>query len=174
MHRSVLEFAHAVLSPAEVEDKLVLEVGARNINGTLRDVIQPLKPRLYIGIDIQDGPGVDLVLDVLDAPRVLRPGGFDVVLCAGTLGYIDDWGGALKAMMTLLRRGGVLLLTARGPDFARHTLPASWRFSEAGLRQIFEEQDIVTIADDPMHPGLLVKVVKCNSKLNLGPDVVRM
>lgn len=174
MHRSVLEFAHAVLSPAEVEGKLVLDVGARNVNGTLRDVVMPHKPRMYIGIDIEDGPGVDLVLDVLDAPDVLRPGGFDVVLCAGTLGYIDDWGGALKAMVTLLRRRGVLLLTVRGLYSEQRDLPASWRFTEADLRQIFEQQDIIEIVDDPMQPALLCKIIKRNGKLNLGPDVVRM
>ena len=56
----------------------VLEIGSLNINGTVRDYIQPFAEK-YIGIDMQEGPGVDIVHD---AAKFTKPNFFDVVVCA--------------------------------------------------------------------------------------------
>jgi len=50
-----------VLQPADVHDRKVLEVGAMNVNGSLRSVAEPMGPALYVGVDLghntQDGSG---------------------------------------------------------------------------------------------------------------------
>jgi len=56
--------------PDAFEAVSVLEVGSLNINGTVRDFFDDDD---YTGVDLVEGPGVDLV-------------------CAGqSLGYVDDW-----------------------------------------------------------------------------------
>lgn len=57
---------------------------------------------------------VRLVLGAVDdAPRLLPPASFDVVICHGVLMYLDDPAPAVAALAGMLRPGAVLSLLAR-------------------------------------------------------------
>ena len=63
MHVSVMEFFIENIDCAEFEGKRVLEIGSRYVNGSVRPLIERFcKPREYIGIDIEPGRYVDIVL----------------------------------------------------------------------------------------------------------------
>ena len=49
------------LKGEEIENKLILEVGSYNVNGSLRLLIESYCPLEYIGVDIEKGPGVDIL-----------------------------------------------------------------------------------------------------------------
>lgn len=93
----------------------VLEVGSRNINGGVRDLFPSDG---YLGIDLVEGPGVDEVGDVADYVTDLE---FATVVCCEVLEHYDDPTGLIAACHGLLEPGGVLLLTAAGPNRAPHS-----------------------------------------------------
>lgn len=46
----------------------VLEIGSRDVNGSIRSIFMDHGTEYYVGVDIEDGPGVDLVMD-FSSPR---------------------------------------------------------------------------------------------------------
>ncbi|QEQ93685.1 methyltransferase [Streptomyces phage Zuko] len=70
----------------------VLDLGGRDINGGIRDLLPNAK---WTGVDIEEGPGVDLVHDCTepwptDFPR------FDIVVCTEVLEHVQRWPAILK------------------------------------------------------------------------------
>ena len=50
------------LNLEEIKGKKIIEVGAYDVNGSLRPIIESwAEPAEYIGVDIVRGPGVDVV-----------------------------------------------------------------------------------------------------------------
>ena len=85
----------------------VLEVGSRNVNGTVR----PLFPQAgYLGIDLVDGPGVDLVADILKVGDRFNAQ-FSTVVCCETLEHVKEPWAAIDTMALALRPGGLLIVT---------------------------------------------------------------
>lgn len=97
----------------------VLEFGGRDVNGGVRDV-WPEAAR-YVGVDVQPGPGVDVVGDAgtVDCGH----GMWDVVVCCEVLEHVDDeTAEAICANAWVhLRDGGRLIVTAAGPGRVPHS-----------------------------------------------------
>jgi len=152
-----MEFLFKNLSGIEVYCKDVLEVGAQNVNGTPREVIRPLGPRTYWGVDFIAGDGVDLVLDVKHLSKHFGTSSFDIVISTEMLEHAEDWVAAITQMKEVLRPGGILVVTARGPGFPYHGFPHDhWRFTTEDFRKIFSDMD-VEICQDDTAPGVLFK-----------------
>lgn len=163
MHGSVLGLFLGVLTTPEVEGKRVLEVGALDVNGTVRPMIEARCPAEYIGVDVVDGPGVDQVMDVVDLPRDdehLLP--WDVIVCVETMEHVADPVASLNAMTRVLAPGGTIVITTRSVGFAYHHPPDRWRYTQA----TFEEAagrlglDTLLLCDDPEYPGVFWKARK--------------
>lgn len=119
------------------KDSDILEVGSLNVNGTPRDALKDHKG-LYIGVDLQMGPGVDRIVDVKDLTDVFGPKTFDAVISTGSLEHMADWRVAVWQMSNVLRVGGVLCLTTCCPGFEYHPYPLdNWRFTREQLSAIF-------------------------------------
>src|SRR4026209_2299794 len=58
-HSSCITFGKTNLTKDDIEGKRVLEVGSFNVNGSLRTIVETLRPQQYVGVDFQEGPGVD-------------------------------------------------------------------------------------------------------------------
>jgi glyoxylate carboligase len=60
---AVIEFFIDNIKPAEFNGKRVLEVGSRYVNGSVRPLIENFcSPKKYVGIDIEPGKFVDVIL----------------------------------------------------------------------------------------------------------------
>ena len=72
MHEAAKIYVRTVLQTVPVPKGAVLEIGGRNINGTVRPLFADIGP--YASIDLYDGLGVDLVGDVceLDPAKTAR------------------------------------------------------------------------------------------------------
>lgn len=119
MHAEAFAFIAAHM-PSDVGD--VLEFGSRNINGTVRDLCPGAR---FVGVDIADGDGVDVVADAGD-PELRLPGvnhKFDVVVCAEVFEHAKDKTclGMVSNAHAMLRRGGTFIATMAGPDRAPHS-----------------------------------------------------
>lgn len=141
----------------------LLEVGSRDVSGTLRAIFSDPEGE-YVGIDVLEGPGVDLVLD---SSRIVSQFGresFDAVVASGMLEHCYDWQGALYQMVAALRIGGVLVLTARSPGSKPHDSSADhWRFSHQDFVDIFSPLgELISVGDDmapdrPCGVGVIVR-----------------
>lgn len=61
MHTTALRFARLFFRTYVPAPATILDIGAMDLNGSLRPLAPP--GSTYIGIDVRPGPGVDLVLD---------------------------------------------------------------------------------------------------------------
>lgn len=155
-----MQFVREHLSREEVFNKDILEVGAQDVNGSPREVIASLGPRAYYGVDFGPGKGVDLVLDVKHLLTHFGKDRFDVVISTEMLEHAEDWKTAVNQMKAVLRPGGILILTARGPGFPYHGFPHDyWRFTVKDCERIFSDMTSVVVLED-ISPGVLVRAIK--------------
>jgi len=178
MHESVMQFV-AQKCPS-VAGKSVLEVGSLNVNGSVRSILEPQGPSQYLGIDMCDGPGVDRICDVQTyaaregcislADGSFVPAPYDFVISCEMLEHAEDWKGAFRAMCDLLKPGGTLLLTTRGPGFPRHNVPDYWRFTWDVLHRAAAACGLICVEthDDPQVPGVFMIATKA-----VMPDAMR-
>ncbi len=165
MHPSAYAFATTALAEADVKDRRVVEVGAYDVNGSVRPAVEALGPASYTGTDMQAGPGVDVVCAAEDLPGRLGEGSADVVISTECLEHAQDWQAAVAGMIRALAPGGLLVLTTRSEGFPYHGYPGDhWRFSVAGMGEVMTAagMDVLDLrADpDPASPGVFVKARK--------------
>lgn len=116
----------------------VLEIGSYNVNGTARDAIRHAS---WLGVDMREGPGVDLVADASALP--LEYGAYDCVVIAECLEHCEDWRAVLSEGWRCLRIGGTLAVTTPAPGFPRHDYPSDyWRFTAGDWWNIFRAHSV--------------------------------
>lgn len=115
------------------------------------------KPSEYVGIDITPGPGVDRVLDIMDAVNVFGPCSFDLVISTEVLEHVKEWKLVILEMKRLLKPGGTIVLTTRSPGFKLHGYPEDhWRFPKSMVLAMFRDMEILRFESDAEKPGILV------------------
>src|SRR5579864_6121079 len=162
MHHSVMQFFTQNVALAEIEGKQILEAGSFDFNGSLRYIVQKtMSPAEYVGIDMREGPGVDMVLCAEDAKNHFGTDRFDVVLCTEMLEHASDWKIAIYSLKAILKPGGLLVLTTRSVGFPLHEFPSDyWRFSTADMARIFADFCDQLIESDAQCPGVFIRARK--------------
>ncbi len=136
-HPEQLEFFSALKAnlPGHFKQAKVLEVGALDINGSVRKLFTDCD---YTGVDIAEGPGIDLACpgQLLAFPS----GQFDTVVSAECLEHNPFWRETLANMLRMLKPGGLLIMTCatRGrkehgttrtsPEASPLTVAARWDY----------------------------------------------
>ena len=95
----------------------VLEIGSLDINGSIRNFIEPFSKK-YVGLDIQEGPGVNIVHD---AAKFTKPNFFDVVVCAEVFEHTPEWQTIIKKSYKNLVEGGIFIATMAGEGRYPHS-----------------------------------------------------
>lgn len=116
MHKGAREYVAAVagIIPAGLA---ILEIGSRDVNGTVRDLFASASS--YLGIDIAGGPGVNLILD---AGRIDELGlSFDVVISCEMLEHARDPEQVCEAAYNVLKPGGMFVITAANDKREPHS-----------------------------------------------------
>jgi SAM-dependent methyltransferase len=108
-------YAYAARKLAAGHYPFVVEVGGRDINGGVRALFTC---DAYVSIDLEPGPGVDVVGDALDWRP---PGHVDLVICCEVLEHEARQEELLRHMLGWLAPGGALLVTAGGPGREPHS-----------------------------------------------------
>ena len=158
MNGSVFSWVGRQVAAFELRDASpVLEVGSADVNGTIRPHFQA---KHYTGVDVAEGPGVDLVV----SPTVLpfNSDFFAAVISTEMLEHAEFPAVILWEMRRVLRPGGVLLLTTRSEGFPPHNPPDYHRFSAPQIRDLFRWIGLIveTVESDPEAPGVFVAARK--------------
>ena len=129
MHYSVLEFFVLNAKPEDFQNKEIIEIGSKYVNGSVRPVIERFcQPKRYWGIDIEGGKFVD---QVLSSERLIEQFGgnkFDVVISTELLEHVVDWKTTINNIKTVLKPNGFLWITTRSFPFLYHAYPYDyWR-----------------------------------------------
>ena len=118
MHSEQYGFFKAV---AEVNQDLIagariLEIGSYNVNGTIRDLFSTASE--YTGVDLTDGPGVDLVAfgHELDRPD----GSFDITLSGECFEHDQHWRETFTNMVRMTKPGGLVAFTCASRGRLEH------------------------------------------------------
>lgn len=120
MHDAAYEWvrSHAPGSPG-----MVLEIGGRNINGTIRDLFHTATT--YVALDYVDGDGVDVVADAATWEPDRQ---YDTVVCCEVFEHTPAWRNICRTAYTALAPGGLFIITCAGPGRAQHSaVDGGWR-----------------------------------------------
>ena len=115
MHEAVIDYVVHHIPPAVLS---VLEFGSRNLNGSVRSIIQA---PTYVGVDLYEGPDVDIVGDA--ATVDLSPQRFDMVVCTELFEHADDdiCAAIVANAWRHLEDGGTFIATMAGPGRGPHS-----------------------------------------------------
>ncbi len=93
----------------------VLEIGSLNVNGSVRQFFDNCS---YVGVDVIEGRDVDIVSFAHDLG--FADGTFDVVILSESLEHDLYWQKTLGKAVSLLRPGGLMIVTCAGPSRSEH------------------------------------------------------
>lgn len=123
MHAEVLEWVESAFSGwlgaghgTTSEPITVLEFGSLDINGSVRSIFDGVGP--YTGVDMADGPGVDIVAD---AETYAHGTLVDVVVCCEVFEHAPRWRGIVQNAYRSLRHGGLFVATMAGDGRPPHS-----------------------------------------------------
>jgi SAM-dependent methyltransferase len=160
MHKSVISFVEDVVKNYQLNNKTVLDVGSYDINGSVKSAFLDAGCA-YTGVDMQAGPGVDIVMN--SHSLGFNDESFDVVVSCEMLEHDAEFWVALKEMGRVLKAGGTLIVTARGNGFQYHPYPKDyWRFmpESADIWAQLAGVKLLISANDPQASGLFFVGVK--------------
>lgn len=167
MHNSVREFVEECVELINKPDinrrwhlNDILEIGSRNVNGTVRDFF--LDAHDYVGIDIVNGFDVDTIMD--SHQMTFSDDDFDIILCLEMLEHDNCPWLTLAEIDRVLCPGGYLILTTRAFDekgcYPMHDDPHGdyWRFTVAGIHWMLTYFlfQVIICKPDPDETGVFV------------------
>ncbi|NTU47365.1 class I SAM-dependent methyltransferase [Candidatus Roizmanbacteria bacterium] len=136
MHKTAISncarFIDAYIAKNLILDNIVItEIGSQNLNGSIRSLFA--MHANYIGVDVVDGPGVDIVLsDFYKIP--INSDSVDVVLSSSCFEHSEMFWLLFLEIMRILKPDGVFYLNVpSNGDFHRFPVDC-WRFyPDSGL-----------------------------------------
>lgn len=150
MHVSSYQHMQRLVSKYLDRDRALeaIDIGAYDVNGSYRTLFDSPKWR-YTGIDLEAGPGVDVVLT---SPYrfPFASASVDVIVSGQAFEHVEYFWMTWLEMIRVLKPGGLILLIApsRGPE---HRYPQDcWRFYPDGYRALakFGRCELVEVSTD--------------------------
>ncbi len=121
-----------------------LEVGSRDY-GSTQDLRSLFPGETYVGVDLSEGAGVDVVLDLAqpfdEIDRVLEGRRFNTIFSLSVMEHCENPFLMAENMTQLLEPGGKIVLSV---PFAWkfHGYPSDyWRFTREGVKKLFPKLD---------------------------------
>lgn len=117
-------------------DGPVLEVGSKDYGSTV-PFRKHLRSPEYVGLDLEPGPGVDIVGDLSQTLCGLAPERFALIICCSVLEHVEKPWEMAENIVTLMAPGGRLYISV--PWVWRyHAYPDDYfRFSWRGIETLF-------------------------------------
>jgi 2-polyprenyl-3-methyl-5-hydroxy-6-metoxy-1,4-benzoquinol methylase len=146
--------------PDQFHNKTILEVGSKNVNGSVRPLLQNLAAS-YIGVDMSEGDSVDLVVSAEKIVEKFGENVFDVLVTTEMVEHVYDWQVVISNLKRVLKPNGIIYLTTRSIGFPYHAFPYDfWRYNPEDLRVIFGDFIIEELYYDAESIGVWLKARK--------------
>lgn len=126
MHDTAFRIGALVLNAyCTLADADILEIGAYDVNGTLRDHILPTTR--YTGVDFEAGPGVDVVVEP-GQPYPVPDEAFDIVMATSVLEHDGMFWMTFLEMCRKAKPGGCVYVSAPANGMIHRYPEDNWRF----------------------------------------------
>lgn len=143
----------------------VLDIGSRDVNGTFREYFREHK---YIGLDITEGPNVDVVAGEYEYP--FENDSIPVIVSGSTLEHVrKPWAWMREVARILAPSGQLCIIVPYQHPYHEHPVDC-WRVYPEGLKALFEDAGLIPIrlemhdgTDGGYHPILQERLVFHNS-----------
>jgi O-antigen biosynthesis protein len=133
----------------------VLDVGSYDVNGSARGLVESWGSH-YLGVDMREGPNVDVVCAAEALDYELGAGAAGAVVCIDAAEHMEDWHACFAGMKAVCAEGGWVYLATVAPGWARHEYPGDyWRFTEDLLCEAFADFEV--LASTPLLPAVLAR-----------------
>lgn len=147
--QSCIRFGQAYFTEDIVRGKAVIEVGSRNVNGSLRPAVEALNPQSYLGVDLEEGSGVDEICDAGELVGRFGSEAFDLLISTFLVEHVSDWRKVISNFKNVLKPNGTLLVSTASKDFPYHGYPFDyWRYELDDLRMIFSDFIVEVLEED--------------------------
>jgi SAM-dependent methyltransferase len=125
MHDTALEIGRRFFETYGLDASTIVDIGACNINGTLRDVCP--SGAFYVGLDVAPGPGVDVVIKS-NVALPLASASVDIVASSSTFEHDEFFWQTFLEMARIAKPNGIIYISA--PSNGKyHRYPVdNWRF----------------------------------------------
>jgi len=110
---------------ADLRTDAILEVGSQSINGSLRE--SALSSTRYVGLDIEDGEGVDLLLEP-GKPFPVVESSFDLVMASSVFEHDPCFWITFLEMCRATKDGGYIYINAPSNGVVHRYPQDNWRF----------------------------------------------
>lgn len=112
----------------------ILEIGSMDVNGSLRAGAPP--EANYVGVNIEPGPGVDIVVDK-GQKLPFKDGSFDLVLASSVFEHDPFWWRTLEEMFRVCKSNGYIYVSApSNGKLHRHPLDLFRFYPDAGISMV--------------------------------------
>ena len=148
-HQSQLDFVKSVkdMFPYSFKDAKVLEVGSLDINGSVRQFFNKCD---YVGVDLAEGNGVDLIGRIHLLP--MTDNSFDTVISCECFEHDKHWKETFETMWRIAR--GLVIFSCATTGRPEHgttaTSPADSPFTNDYYRNLTEQDFKETFELDSM------------------------
>jgi hypothetical protein len=116
---------------ADLGSASVLEIGSHAVNGSLRD--NALPTTRYVGIDLEEGPGVDIVIEA-GAKLPVEQDSFDLVIASSVFEHDPSFWLTFLEMCRATKVGGYIYVNAPSNGMVHRYPQDHWRFyPDSGL-----------------------------------------
>ena len=133
MHPSALEYGKKFFETycKEMPNGTVIDIGAQNVNGSLKDVCP--EQLTYIGVDFVEGKGVDVILtDPYHLP--FDDESADIIVSSSCFEHSEFFWLVFNEMLRVLKPDGLLYLNAPSNGYIHRYPVDCWRFyPDAGM-----------------------------------------
>src|SRR5947209_906429 len=110
---------------ADLKKASVLEVGSKAVNGSLRENVLPTTR--YVGVDIEEGEGVDVVVEP-GKPFPVEHNSFDLVMASSVFEHDAFFWLTFLEMCRVAKEGGYIYLNAPSNGVVHRYPQDHWRF----------------------------------------------
>lgn len=138
MHAQAMRFYTQHLGP--LPPLRVVELGSFDINGSARTAYP--QARVWWGIDLKAGPGVDEVADAT-AWNTVDP--FDVCVSAGVFEHTAQWPALVATAYRLLKPGGTFYATCATGNHPAHSALDGGRLRDGEWYENVSAQDMTLV-----------------------------
>jgi SAM-dependent methyltransferase len=110
---------------ADLRTDSILEIGSRSVNGGLRENALPTTH--YIGVDIEEGEGVDLIAE-LGKPLPVEDASFDLVIASSVFEHDPCFWMTFLEMVRAAKDGAYIYINAPSNGIVHRFPQDNWRF----------------------------------------------